>query len=269
MKQGTILYKMTGSGNDFVFLDGRTTPVASVSGEEIMLLCARRSGIGADGLVVLEPGTSPGVVRFHFFNSDGRRASMCGNAALCATRLAARLGMAPAAGMRLETDAGTLASCCVPGPDERAEIEVPPHGRIVGPEIALHPGERSLHLTAVGVPHLVVLVDDVQAVEVRERGRELRLHGVVQPDGANVNFVSCREAEWRMRTFERGVEDETLACGTGAVAAAAVLEPQGTIQLPWSVRTASGSTLTVSGDLRSGARLGGEGRFLFKAVLGW
>lgn len=269
MKKGTILYKMTGSGNDFVFFDGRSTPVESVSAEEIVRLCARRTGIGADGVVVVEPGASPGAVRFHFFNSDGGRASMCGNAALCATRLAALLGMAPGAGMWLETDAGTLASRCLPENGEQAEIEFPPHGGIVAPEIPLHPGEESVHLTEVGVPHLVVLVHDVQAVEVRDRGRELREHPAVQPAGANVNFVSQHEAEWRMRTFERGVEAETLACGTGAVAAAAVLvELESAIQLPWRVRTVLGTMLTVSGDLRNGARLAGEGRLLFKAIVG-
>lgn len=266
MKRGTVLYKMTGSGNDFVFVDGRTSP--AVSPEEIARLCARRTGMGADGFVVLEPGSAAGVVRFQFFNCDGSRASMCGNAALCATRLAARLRMAPAAGMRLETDAGTLATRCLPGAGERAEIEVPAHGRIVLPEIALAAGEQSAHLVEVGVPHVVVVVDDVRLVEVCERGSELRRHSAVQPAGANVNFVSGHEAEWSMRTFERGVEDETLACGTGAVAAAVVLSHDGTVALPWSVQTVAGSLLTVSGSLRDGARLAGEGRLVFKAIVG-
>ena len=96
----------------------------------------------------------------------------------------------------------------------------------------------------------------------------MRRHPVVHPDGANVNFVSCRDGEWRMRTYERGVESETLACGTGAVAAAAVLAHNGVLGLPWNVQTASGSVLTVSGELADGARLAGEGRLVFKAVLG-
>lgn len=271
--RGLILYKMSGSGNDFLFADGRLTPGSTWSEDDIRSLCRPHTGIGADGFAVLEPGSGPGRVRFHFFNSDGSRAAMCGNAALCATRLAAWLRIAPAGRMWLETDAGTLEGRCLEGPGERAEIAAPEPGPIVTPDIALGTGEVSMHFTEVGVPHLVLRVDDVAGVDVCRRGSELRWHGSLQPAGANVNFVSGDRGDWLIRTFERGVEGETLACGTGAVAAAAVLARNGATEVPWNVRTASGALLTVSGEVGEGGqlespRLSGEGRLVFRAILG-
>ena len=105
--KGTVFYKMTGSGNDFVLLDGRNTTPEQWPGPRIAALCDRRDGIGADGLVILTPDDGE-AVRMTFFNSDGSRAAMCGNAALCSTRLAAHLELGPCTGMRLLTDAGVV-----------------------------------------------------------------------------------------------------------------------------------------------------------------
>lgn len=270
--KGAVVYKMSGSGNDFVFADGRTDPVSSWSADAIRGLCARRTGIGADGFVVLEPGSEPGAVRFHFFNNDGGRASMCGNAALCATRLAAWLELAPADGMRLHTDAGVIATRCLPGPGERAELSLGAGPEVSTPGIDLGAGERDVRFAVVGVPHLVLLVDDPAAVDVVDRGRVLRSHAALGADGANVNFVGPADNGWAMRTYERGVENETLACGTGAVATAAALLSLGQVSLPWDVRTSSGSILTISGTSGTGAnladvRLAGEGRQMFRAVI--
>jgi diaminopimelate epimerase len=267
---GTVVYKMTGSGNDFVMLDGRNQRLGDWTPERIRAICARGTGIGADGLAVLEPGSGPAAVRFNFFNSDGGRSAMCGNAALCATRLACWLEMAPAEGLTLETDSGEVRARCLHGPGERAEILLPAIAQITVPDIAPAPGERSIHLTAVGVPHLVVLVEDVAAVALMERGRDLRCHPAVGADGANVNFVGTGSGEWRMRTYERGVEAETLACGTGAAAAAAVLSRVDGVTPPVEIRTSSGALLTVSADPASDGGLGrprleGEGRLVFRA----
>lgn len=270
---GTVLYKMSGSGNDFVVVDGRTAPLDQWSPDRIRAVCTRGTGVGADGLVVLEPGSAHAAVRFHFFNSDGGRASMCGNAALCATRMAAWLELAPADGMVLETDAGRVEARCMAGPPERAELVLPATSAMTAPEVDLAPGERSIHIITVGVPHLVVLVDDVAAVPLVERGRELRSHPVIAPAGANVNFVAQRSGEWAMRTYERGVEDETLACATGAVAAAAALARVAHAKLPIEIRTASGEILAVSGQPADDGHLecpcvAGEGRLVFRAILG-
>src|SRR5881296_1715101 len=159
---GTPIYKMTGSGNDFVMVDGRHTTPTDWSTEDIRAVCARGTGVGADGLVFVGPGSAPAAVRMIYFNSDGSRAAMCGNAALCSTRLAARLGLAPSQRLTLETDAATYESRCT-SDGERAELHLAPvRSPAPVPGLAIAPGERQAALGTVGVPHLVVLVEDVE-----------------------------------------------------------------------------------------------------------
>ncbi len=274
---GTTIYKMTGSGNDFVMVDGRHTTPAEWSVDDIRAVCARGTGVGADGLVFVGPGSAPlgpDAVRMIYFNSDGSRAAMCGNAALCSTRLAVRLGLANPQHMTLETDAATYESCCTPD-GERAEVHLAPVGTPAPvPGLAIAPGERKTVLGTVGVPHLVVLVGDVEGVDVVTRGRLLRSDPALGPAGANVNFVSAtaRATEWRMRTYERGVEDETLACGTGAVAAACALAEWGLAKLPIAFWTRSGRKLEirarkVSEGLYDDVWLGGEARLVVRGVI--
>ncbi len=272
---GTVVYKMSGSGNDFIFVDGRTSPLAHWSPERIRDVCDRHAGVGADGFVVVEPGSALGAVRFHFFNNDGGRAAMCGNGALCATRVAAHLELASPSGMTLETDAGAYQSRCLEGAGERAELALGDIADISQPAVQLAPGERDARLVRVGVPHLVVQVDDVAGVSIMERGRALRFDPALGEAGANVNFVSGAAAgspRWAMRTYERGVEGETLACGTGAVAVATALATAGQAALPLEMGTASGRVLGISGSLKGAqlrqAKLSGEGRIVFRAVLG-
>jgi len=272
---GSIVYKMSGSGNDFVFVDGRVSRAADWPPERIRAVCDRHSGVGADGFVVVEPGSRPDAVRFHFFNNDGGRAAMCGNGALCATRIAAYLELANPGGMTLETDAGAYQSRCLEGAGERAELALGDLSAFSEPAVRAASGESVARLAKVGVPHLVVLVDDVAAVPIKERGRALRFDPALAPDGANVNFVSPGSPggpAWAMRTYERGVEAETLACGTGAVAVAGTLALLGRASLPLEIRTASGRILCVSGNLKAGAlrqaKLVGEGRLVFRSVLG-
>jgi diaminopimelate epimerase len=271
---GTVFYKMSGSGNDFVFVDGRSSPVEVWTPQAIQAVCRRRVGVGADGLSVVEPGSGPGAVRLHYFNSDGGRATLCGNSALCATRLAAWLGLAPADGMILETDAGTHQARCLPGPGELAEVSLGAASPVSAPKIDLAQGERVVRFATVGVPHLVLFVDDLKAVDVAARGRALRSHPELGPAGANVNFLAKGPEGWAIRTYERGVEAETLACGTGAAASAAVVSETGEAALPWRVRTASGAELGVrkatngSGGASGALWLSGEGRMVYRGVLG-
>jgi diaminopimelate epimerase len=271
---GTTIYKMTGSGNDFVLVDGRHTTPADWSVQDIRAVCARGTGIGADGLVFLGPGAEPDVVRMIYFNSDGSRAAMCGNAALCSTRLAARLGLANPLRVTLETDAATYESRCIPD-GERAELHLGPVAAPTPvPGLATAPGERQVALGTVGVPHLVVLVEDVDLIDVVTRGRSLRSDPALGPAGANVNFVSAaaRPSEWRMRTYERGVEDETLACGTGAVAAACALADWGLGKLPITFWTRSAKRLEIRARKTSAGTyddvwLGGEARLVVRGVI--
>lgn len=275
----TVFYKVTGSGNDFVMLDGRNTTLADWPVERIRRICDRRDGIGGDGLVILTP-EGPGVVRMVYFNSDGSRAAMCGNAALCSTRLAAALELADPAGMNLATDAGTFPTRCV-GEGHLAELNLPDVTLPKEMDLARIAGEVSIHLGVVGVPHLVTVVDDIGAVDVEGRGRTLRFHSDCGPEGANANFVGrtssstgtetgADEPGWAIRTYERGVEGETLACGTGTVMAAITLAACGRAELPLRLRSAGGKPLSVAAQLNgkkaTGVWLCGEGRVVARGV---
>src|SRR5207302_3909900 len=191
--------------------DGRHTTPAEWSVDDIRAVCARGTGAGADGLVFVGPGSGPegsggpDIVRMVYFNSDGSRAAMCGNAALCSTRLAARLGLASPQRMILETDAATYESRCM-SDGERAELHLAPvRSPAPVPGLAIAPGERQAALGTVGVPHLVVVVEDVELVDVVSRGRLLRSEPVLGPSGENVNFISPggRVSESGVLTYAR------------------------------------------------------------------
>ena len=243
---GRQFFKMSGSGNDFIMFDARTQPPGRLAdADQVRLLCARGTGIGADGIVFLLP-SGKATVRMVYLNADGSVADLCGNATLCTTRLAVELGAAPAGGMTIETDAGVLAARLHPtGP----EFDLPPvtEVREAVPDVGLSAGERRAGFARAGVPHLAVLVDDVTTVDVVGRGRPLRSHPSLR-DGANVNFIqSLGDGRLRMRTYERGVEAETLACGTGAVSVAVLATAWGLVppESPVRIRTSSGRELSV------------------------
>ena len=273
---GRRFSKMSGSGNDFVFLDARDgeAPDPLETTAWIRAACARGTGIGADGVVFLgRPRTNQAAAEVRYYNSDGGRAALCGNATLCATRLAAELGLVTAADFALDTDSGQLA---VRMRGDRPEIDLGPvrDVRPDVPEIAAGPGERRIGFAVTGVPHLVLLEDDVQTVDVGTRGAQLRSHAALGEPGANVNFVSQdRAGGWHIRTFERGVEGETLACGTGAVATGILLAAWGLVDVsaPVELETRSGLRLGVTprpqpdGSWRPS--LAGEGRVVFRGEL--
>lgn len=262
-------FKMTGSGNDFIVLDGRDTTPSDWPPERIRAICDRRMGAGADGLVILAP--EGGAVRMNFYNCDGGRAAMCGNAALCSTALAAHLGLGDGAGMTLATDAGSFRTRAGAGA-WTAELNLPLFAAPAAvPGIAPEPGEADIALATVGVPHLVILVGDVDQVDVARRGRELRHHPALGEAGANANFISAPrrgDQTWRIRTFERGVEGETLACGTGTVAAAAYVARKDLGALPLRFRSRGGPLLEVSATVALGqvtdVWLCGEGRLVYR-----
>ena len=263
---------MTGSGNDFVMLDARVSTPADWTPEDMQAVCARGPGIGADGVVFVGPGSHAGAARMIYYNADGSHAAMCGNAALCSTTLAAHLSIGPAEGIELETDAGTYRSRSLEG--GRAELHLAPvEAPAAVSGLALAAGERQAVLSRVGVPHLIVLVDDVDQVALMERGRALRFDPALAPEGANVNFISAdASGSWRMRTYERGVERETLACGTGAVGAGCAIQEWGLGQPPINIQSRSDRIIGVRATKAHSGRyedvwLVGEGRMVFRGVI--
>lgn len=257
-------WKMTGSGNDFVFFDARSEPAGILeSADAIGAICDRRRGVGADGVVFLEPDPEH-TYGIRYFNRDGSLAEFCGNASLCSVRLASELGaVAPGQKFLFRTSSGVIPGCLGPaGP----EVGMPPVLE-ANPSFsaALEPGETRIGYARVGVPHLVVACADVVSVDVEQRGRRLRNDPSLAA-GANVNFVSRRGDDWTYRTYERGVEEETLACGSGSVAAAAMLVEWTDEPTPVKLITSSGAPLTIS--FNGGqSTLSGEGRLVFQGTL--
>ncbi len=266
---GRTFYKLSGSGNDFVFVDTRIDPAGPLATPEIIgAICSRGTGIGADGVCFLERSTKA-AVRLIYLNADGSRADLCGNATLCTARLARELGVVGDAEFKIETDSGVLAARFH---GDQAEIDLKPVTEC-RPDagLPLAAGERRMGFAVAGVPHLTILVDDVDQVDVIGRGRPLRRDPSLA-QGANVNFVQdLGGGSFRYRTYERGVEAETLACGTGAVATTVLLANWGLANEKTSLRTRSGRELLVrltGPQTAQTPSLSGEARIVFTGRFG-
>jgi diaminopimelate epimerase len=269
-REGQKFFKMTGSGNDFVVFHLDSGEVASdlETTDLIRTLSSRGTGVGADGVVFVE-AAGGGDVRMRYYNSDGSEAALCGNASLCSTRLAVELGVAQAGGFLLHTAAGALRARIRDGLPE-VDLEPVDDVRADASDLGLDRGERRLGFARAGVPHVVVELANVESARVTERGLQLRHHPKL-PDGANVNFVAKRpDNSWTYRTYERGVEAETLACGTGAVATAILLAAWGESAQETVLWTRSGLPLTVTLKRKGSSwlpSLRGEGRIVFEGSL--
>ncbi len=240
-------FKMHGGGNDFVLIDHRDRPIPEAEYSRFAKrVCAPKIGVGADGLILIETSEKADF-RWRFFNADGSEAEMCGNGARCAARFAVLHGLAGHS-LAFETMAGLIAAEVQ---DRQVEVTM------VGVEdlrlnlsIPLEKGHLSGHFLRVGVPHVAVPVENLDEVPIRQWGREIRYHRLFEPAGTNVNFVKIKDLHnLAVRTYERGVEDETLACGTGAVASAIISARLGKAASPVAVHTRGGEMLTVSFEL--------------------
>jgi diaminopimelate epimerase len=266
---GERFYKMSGSGNDFVVFDATDGAAAHLeNAATIRSLSARGTGVGADGVVFIEK-SGEGDVSMRYYNSDGSEAALCGNASLCSANLAVDLGLAQRGGFLLHTAAGTLKARIrdgLPEVDLEPVHDVRPDARDLGQRS----GESRLGYACVGVPHVIVEVGDLEAVDLEGRGSQLRNHTALA-HGANVNFVTARtDGAFAYRTYERGVEGETLACGTGAVAIAILLSSWGESGHETVLWTRSGLPLTVTlRPVGTGWRpsLRGEGRTVFEGYI--
>lgn len=236
-------WKMNGSGNDFVMVDNREGIFPD--DDRVVLisrLCQRQTGVGADGIILLENDLEVDFV-WRFYNADGSEAEMCGNGGRCAARFAFLHEMAGTR-MTFRTLAGLIRAEIN---QDQVKLELPPPVDFRR-EIVLEAGDETVTLDFVntGVPHAVLIVEDLEAARVREIGRLLRFHDHFQPAGTNVNFISVADRHnLKVRTYERGVEDETLACGTGSVAACLVASARGLVDSPTRVETRSGEKLLV------------------------
>lgn len=223
-------YKLQGCGNDFVAMDNRVLRLPeALMAEWARKICPRAFGVGADGLFFLDipaAGTDADY-RWHFFNADGSRAEMCGNASRCAGRLAFALGLAGLR-QRLATDAGTIAIEVLPDAGQVKVQLTRPRGMVLGALLSVLGRETEVHFVNTGVPHAVIFVDDVRALDVAAMGRAVRFHEHFAPAGANANFVQVLDSRSVLvRTYERGVEAETYACGTGVSAVQVVASALG------------------------------------------
>jgi len=243
--------KMHGAGNDFVMIDSRLLEGQILDAAQIRFLCDRRIGVGADGLIIIAPATSDEAsFRMIYFNADGYEAEMCGNGARCSVAFAVEIGMAAKETM-FDTFSGVLKGTVFGTEDIQVSL---PAWKDLEMDINLVESDFQTHHTCnTGVPHLVIPVENVDDVDILHWGSHFRHHSRFAPAGTNVNFVSVDPATGRhlLRTYERGVEDETLACGTGASAAAVVLCQSGQASSPLTLHTRGGDQLQVSVDFEN------------------
>jgi diaminopimelate epimerase len=242
-------FKMNGAGNDFIIIDNRDLKI-DLDADTIAALCDRNRGIGADGLLMVEPAKKGADFRFRYYNADGGEAEMCGNGARCFGRFTAHLGEIVLKRVTFETIVGTLAAEMI-GDDVRIAMSEPQSLQLsTQAEI---PGLNSaLHFLNTGVPHVVTFVDSAETLDeldVYSHGSAIRHHQEFSPAGTNANFAAVLSPDHiSIRTYERGVEDETLACGTGMVASALIHHLLTGAPSPIKVDVAGGDTLEIGFD---------------------
>jgi len=236
-------FKMSGSGNDFILIDNRQGVLnADHLGDFVPRVCTRKVSVGADGLILIEPSQRVDF-RWRFFNADGSEAEMCGNGGRCAARFAVLKGITTPK-LAFETLAGII-EAEVNGRQVKLQM-VQPTGLKLNLDVPIDGQNHQLHFINTGVPHAIKMVEDAAAVAVKDLGRKIRFHAQFQPAGTNANFVQAVDRKHlKVRTYERGVEDETLACGTGAVASALIAAKKKLVDSPVEVQTSGGEILKI------------------------
>jgi len=270
-KQDPLAFsKMAGGGNDFVVIDHRVARITDPS-ELTRRICTRALSVGADGLILIE-ASARATFRMRYYNADGGLAAFCANGTRCAARFAFLNVIAPRK-MTIETDAGVIGAEVAEGGAVTLSLPSPRNFR---PQRPLQIGARTVQGSSllVGVPHYVLFLrDDLWAQDIGPLGRAIRHHPELKPDGgANANFVVVRdEHAIEVRTYERGVENETLSCGSGVVASSVTSALFGKVKSPVSVLTRSGITLEVSFAIDHGeprdVRLRGDARLIYRSTL--
>ena len=262
-------FKMSGSGNDFIIVDNRDGIVDEADLLYfIVKVCRRKMSVGADGFILVENAEGADF-KWRFFNSDGSVAEMCGNGARCVARFAYLNGIV-GPDMSFETGAG-IVKAQVAGESVKIKMTDPSDLKT---DYTLELKDRSVSVSSIntGVPHVVIVTDTLDDVEVVKMGREIRLHDMFAPVGTNVNFICpIKDDTIGIRTYERGVEDETLACGTGSVAGALILVRKVKIDGPINVLTRSGGKLKIyykeNNATYQDVYLEGDARVIYRAKL--
>jgi len=251
--------KMHGAGNDFVLVDDRDGSFPCDDHRRIAALASRPDGIGCEGVILVQR-SEVADFKMRFFNPDGTEVDLCGNGARCVSAFAREIGAASSDRMRFETAAGMIDS----------EIVEPGLVKVSMPE----PRSFSEDFCVVGVPHKIVVVENLARTDVESEGRRIRMDAEFAPDGTNVDFVAYRTPNRAtVRTYERGVEAETGACGTGAVATAAIGVADYGLEFPVHVKTSQGYDLVVDGtydgERFSGMTLAGPVKRVFSGEIDW
>jgi len=251
MKKNIPFTKMSGAGNDFVVIDNRRGMVSSAA-KLARMLCDRRWGVGADGLLLLEKSRKA-AYRMMYYNADGSHGGMCGNGGRCIARYAVALGIAPKD--HTFEALGHIYRATTRSKQIRLRMKDP---KALRDGLVVRIGGRTWRMSGIdtGAPHAVILLDQsmsLDKVDVVNIGRKIRNHGAFSPRGTNVNFVErVARGRIRMRTYERGVEAETLACGTGSIASAIVASRRWKLRSPVEIQTSAGKILTVSFHAKGG-----------------
>jgi diaminopimelate epimerase len=257
-------FKMSGGGNDFIVIDNRKD--RGITQEVVRRLCARKVGVGADGVLLLE-SSEIGDFKMRIINSDGSEAEMCGNGARCIAKFATLQNIAEGK-MRIETLSGII-NAEVDG--EKIIVNVPsPKNIELNKKIDLNGKTFLLHFIDVGVPHVVLIHEE----ELFQLAPKIRHHVEFQPNGTNVNFVQVLNPNLlKVRTYERGVEDETLCCGTGCIAGACITSLLGYVAPPVTVKTKGGEDLKIYFELFNKeikkVSLEGKVQLIYRGELEW
>ncbi|MFT5466025.1 MAG: diaminopimelate epimerase [Verrucomicrobiales bacterium] len=238
--------KMNGAGNDFVVLDNRDLRY-QLSTAQIERLCNRQRGIGADGLLAVEPAENGADFRMRYYNADGGEAEMCGNGARCFANFLTEISANAKESVTFETIAGVI-EASYPAGNVRIQLS-DPFDQKMGQDLEVLSQQLLVHSINTGVPHACAVVDDVAKADIVGIGRALRFHEAFQPSGTNANLFEVKAPdEITLRTYERGVENETLACGTGMVASAIVHHELTGATTPIKVNVQGGDQLIVEFD---------------------
>lgn len=265
-----VFHKYVGAGNDFIIFDNRDNSFFRGRERENVVerICKRRLNIGADGVLLVEKSDKADF-KMRYYNADGKEAETCGNGSRCIAKFAYLMGAAKER-MKFETKAGLYSASI-----EKDIVVVSltdAKNLQLDILIAIDGYNGKAHFLNMGVPHVVVILDDIEKINIIKLGSQIRYYDLFKPDGANANFVEIIDKNnFKIRTYERGVEDETLSCGTGSVSSSIISTHLGLVEPPVSVHTRDKNILTVDFKLiETGAtdvKLGGEARLVFKGEI--